>query len=209
MDEAARTMITLGVIIGIVVVAVIAWAISAQRKIDEEKNRSNNAPGKPKGDYTPKNYSGVPSSVTSSRSVADGTDYLRNKGLTSSMVYEMHSRQYQKQGQNEVFFPRELGSLSFAKRFDPYKICIITTERPDFRKIKLGENVLLSPEPTNPYDSNAIVITSKTQKLGYIYRNGFQDMLNDMFREGIVLVGAVVEKEAKSDTIMIEIALYK
>lgn len=208
MDEATRTMITLGVIIGIVVVAVIAWAISAQRKVDEQKNsRLNSAPKKPKGDYTPKNYSGVPTSAP--RTSSGGTDYLKSKGLTQDMVYEMHSRQYQKQGQNEVFFPKELGGLSFAKRFDPYKICIITTERPDFRKIKLGENVLLSPEPTNPYDSNAIVITSKTQKLGYIYRNGFQDMLNDMFREGSVLVGAVVEKEAKSDTIMIEIALYK
>ncbi len=133
MDEAARTMITLGVIIGIVVVAVIAWAISAQRKVDEQKNsRLNSAPKKPKGEYTPKNYSGVPSSVTSSSSVACGTDYLRSKGLTSSMVYEMHSRQYQKQGQNEIFFPKELGGLSFAKRFDPYKICIITTERTDY-----------------------------------------------------------------------------
>lgn len=207
MDAAARDMIEFGFFVVLILGALIAWAISAQHKADDNKNPLDRAPRRPKENYVPKNYSGVPTSAPRTSSV--GTDYLKSKGLTQDMVYEMHSRQYQKQGQNEVFFPKELGSLSFAKRFDPYKVCVITTARPDFRRIKLGENVLLSPEPTNPHDSNAIVITSKTQKLGYIYRNSFQDMLNDMFREGSVLVGAVVEKEAKSDTIMIEIALYK
>ena len=88
-------------------------------------------------------------------------------------------------------------------------ICVITTQRPDYSKITLSQNLLLLPEPTNKYDKNAIVVLSSTQKLGYVYKNGLQDMLNEKFREGCVIVGSVIEVDAKKDWIKMDIALYK
>lgn len=138
-----------------------------------------------------------------------GTDYITSKGITPDMVYGLNTKYSSKDGFGSVYFPKNFGSLSFAKKFDAVKVCIITTKRPNFRNIKLGENVLLVPEPTNAYDRNAIMILSRTQKLGYIYRNGIQDILNEKFREGCVVVGSVVSKEAKSDYIKIDIVVYK
>ena len=146
---------------------------------------------------------------TAKRNVVGGLDYLSDKGITPQMIYEMHSRRYKKDGEFEVFFPKKLGQLNFARRFDPNDVCIITTERPNFQKIKLGENVILVPEPTNAYDHKAIVILSQSQKLGYIYRNGLQDILNEKFRDRNVIVGSVLEKKAKSNTLIIQIACYK
>jgi hypothetical protein len=138
-----------------------------------------------------------------------GIDYITSKGITPDMVYGLNTKYSSKDGFGSVYFPKNFGGLSFAKKFDAVKVCIITTERPNFRNIKLGENVLLVPEPTNPYDRNAIVILSKSQKLGYIYRNGIQDILNEKFRAGNIVVGSVVGKEAKSDYIKIDIVVYK
>lgn len=138
-----------------------------------------------------------------------GIDYITSKGITPDMVYGLNTKYSSKDGFGSVYFPKNFGSLSFAKKFDAVKVCIITTERPNFRNIKLGENVLLVPEPTNAYDRNAIMILSRTQKLGYIYRNGIQDILNEKFRGGCVVVGSVVSKEAKSDYIKIDIVVYK
>lgn len=126
------------------------------------------------------------------------------------MIYALKC-QYSKKADliGSAYFPHDLGSLSFKRRFDSYKVCIITTERPNFSRIKLGETLVLLPEPNNVYDKNAVVILSKNQKIGYLYRNGFQEIINEKFYEGYVVVGSVVEKIAKEEHLKIDVALYK
>ena len=155
------------------------------------------------------NAAPAPVTVTNYAPSVGGIGYITSRGITPEMVYDLSTKYSNKDGFGSVYFPKNFGSLSFAKKFDAVKVCIITTERPNFRNIKLGENVILVPEPTNAYDPNAIMILSRTQKLGYIYRNGIQDILNEKFREGCVVVGSVVSKEAKSDYIKIDIVVYK
>lgn len=134
---------------------------------------------------------------------------IKNKGITEEMVFNLETKLTQQYMQNKIYFPKTLGNLSFTRRLCDYMICVITTQRPDYSKITLSQNLLLLPEPTNKYDKNAIVVLSSTQKLGYVYKNGLQDMLNEKFREGCVIVGPVIEVDAKKDWIKMDIALYK
>lgn len=178
--------------------AAFGYCLSVLNKFDKAAGGSSFVPQQPRTAPTVFNAPSV-----------GGIDYITSKGITPEMVYGLNTKYSSRDGFGSVYFPKNFGSLSFAKKFDAVKVCIITTERPNFRNIKLGENVLLVPEPTNPYDRNAVVILSKSQKLGYIYRNGIQDILNEKFREGCVVVGSVVSKEAKSDYIKIDIVVYK
>lgn len=233
MDSAASEMIFLGVIIVAVVAIVIIKAITAQRKIDEEKEQQktikeiqkrssysqpraavkdySNAP-KPKPDHIPKNHSETGRTVASNTNTSEPSgdiSYITSKGVTPQMIYDMHVRKYNSDGRETMFFPNKLGDRVFVKKFSKTQVCIITTERPDFRKIKLGEVVLLVPEPTNHHDRNAVLILSRSQKIGYLYRNGFQDIINEKFREGEIVVGSIVAKEAKNNLLEIETAVYK
>lgn len=143
------------------------------------------------------------------KSLIGGVDYITSKGITPDMIYGMKTKCSNNNGVVSVYFPKTFNNLSFARKFDSVKVCVITNARPDYRKIKNGETVILLPEPTNVHDKKAIMIISQTQKLGYIYRNGMQDILNEKFRAGNIVVGAVTEIDAKTDYIKIDIVAYK
>ena len=71
------------------------------------------------------------------------------------------------------------------------------------------ENLMVLQDPHNKYDHNAIAFYSKTQKIGYMYRNGYQDLLNEKLNAGFFAVATIISIDAQRDMIRVEIALYK
>lgn len=151
--------------------------------------------------------------VTEPSTTVDAVEeFLKTKRkVTKEDVFGMNTRPYKsiKHGNDQtIFFPETFKGYVFSRKYDDHKVCVITTQRPDYSKIAPFENVILIPEPSNAYDPNAIVIFSKTQKIGYIYRNGFQDILNSRFKQGYLIVGSLVSVDSSKDDISIDIALY-
>lgn len=109
----------------------------------------------------------------------------------------------------KIFFPQTFKGLKFARKFDSHRLCIITDHRPDYRKLHLFENLMVLQDPYNKYDQNAIAFYSTTQKIGYVYRNGFQDILNEKLNAGFLAVATIIYLDGKNDNIDVEIALYK
>lgn len=133
---------------------------------------------------------------------------LGDETVFDSDIFELQTRPYKNYGViNTIYFPEKLNGLTFARKYNQHRICIITNQKPDFNKIKLFENIKLVSEPDNPYDSNAVAIWTKTQKLGYLYRNGFQDIINKHLSEGNTVVGSIVSID--SEDIDIDVAVYK
>lgn len=123
-------------------------------------------------------------------------------------IFELNTRPYKMGGIiNTIYFPKNLKGLTFARKYNQHRICIISNQKPDFNKIKLFENIKLVSEPDNPYDSNAVAIWAQTQKLGYLYRNGFQDIINKHLSEGNTVVGSIISID--SEDIDIDVAVYK
>lgn len=76
--------------------------------------------------------------------------------------------------------PNSIDSIPRAYYYENVDVCIIKEEKPDFSRLKEFEDVVLSLEPTNPYDPKAIKIsTADSMKVGYLYRGKLKDMAYD------------------------------
>ncbi len=61
------------------------------------------------------------------------------------------------------------------------------------RNVKAGNRVIFIQEPTNEYDSKAVLLMFVPQKapFGYLFRGKIQDMVNDYIRRGDKVVARV------------------
>lgn len=80
---------------------------------------------------------------------------------------------------------------------------------PDFRLIALGDDLVFTPEPENTYDPNAIVISNKHQKLGYVFQGNMQEMIHDYQKRGDSVIGKVSDIDFNALKIKYLIGFYK
>ena len=55
--------------------------------------------------------------------------------------------------------------------------------------MKIGDSVLLVPEPSNSYDSKAVALYHNGNHIGYLYKNKLQDMFHDFEARGDLVIG--------------------
>lgn len=72
-----------------------------------------------------------------------------------------------------------------------------------------GETIEFEQEPNNKYDSNAIVIKLKGEKIGYVYKGKIQDMISDWIKRGELVVGYINKIFVAENKATYKIAFYK
>ncbi|MGI6634218.1 MAG: hypothetical protein ACOX7B_03480 [Christensenellales bacterium] len=88
------------------------------------------------------------------------------------------------------------------------KVCIDTNNPPRLDLIAIGDEITFQQEPHNPFDAKAVVIQTKTQKLGYVYKSNVQDMINDFKDRGQMVLGYVYDIYPADYTIKYLIGFY-
>lgn len=72
-----------------------------------------------------------------------------------------------------------------------------------------GEAIEFEQDSNNQYDSNAIVIKLKGEKIGYVYKGKIQDMINDWIKRGELVVGYINKIFVAENKATYKIAFYK
>lgn len=109
----------------------------------------------------------------------------------------------------EIKIPKTYDGFKLYKIYDDVDVCVIKGEEPDYGRLFLTGVVLVEQEPDNPYDDKAVVVLQCGRKLGYIYRGGLQDMINDFLDRGEPILARLVFVDAANDKLKIKLAFYK
>lgn len=72
-----------------------------------------------------------------------------------------------------------------------------------------GKTLKFVQEPNNPYDSGAVAIYLGTDKLGYVYRDQVQKMINDWIRRGEYFTGYLNKFSVADKKATFKIGFYK
>ncbi len=72
-----------------------------------------------------------------------------------------------------------------------------------------GKGVTFVQETNNTYDSAAVAIYLNDHKLGYIYRGGIQDMINDWIKRKHFFIGYINKYSVANKSATIKIGFYK
>lgn len=71
-----------------------------------------------------------------------------------------------------------------------------------------GDTVAFERDPSNPHDSNAILVQHNLCKLGYMYRNKLYDMMHDYLAAGLPVYGHIDSMDDEVRKITIFLAFY-
>lgn len=72
-----------------------------------------------------------------------------------------------------------------------------------------GKGVTFVQETNNAYDSAAVAIYLNDHKLGYVYRGGIQDMINDWIKRKHFFIGYINKYSVANKSATIKIGFYK
>lgn len=72
-----------------------------------------------------------------------------------------------------------------------------------------GKGVTFVRETNNAYDSAAVAIYLNDHKLGYVYRGGIQDMINDWIKRKHFFIGYINKYSVANKSATIKIGFYK
>lgn len=74
----------------------------------------------------------------------------------------------------------------------------------DYSDMKIGDSLLLVPEPSNTYDPKAVALYHGAKRIGYLYRGRHQEMFHDFDRRGD-LIEAHISKLPPRDELKINL----
>ncbi len=72
-----------------------------------------------------------------------------------------------------------------------------------------GKGVRFIQEKDNPHDSSAVAIYLNSHKIGYVYRGGIQDMINDWIKRSLFFIGYINKYSIAEKKATIKIGFYK
>lgn len=73
----------------------------------------------------------------------------------------------------------ELCGLPLTYKYENVDVAGVKFANPDFSIIEVADSVSLDEEPENIKDKNAIRVSCKNQKIGYLHKNNLQKMVAD------------------------------
>lgn len=112
---------------------------------------------------------------------------------------------------DEILAPAVINVQELYNAHINYNVCIITTEKPDYSKLKLGGKIELVQEPDNVHDSRAVKIVQEGINIGYLYRGETQDEVNSFINFGNMVIGYLtgITPENEYSKLQATILLYK
>lgn len=112
---------------------------------------------------------------------------------------------------DEILAPAVFNAQELYNAHINYNVCVITTEEPDYSKLKLGEKIEFIQEPDNIHDSKAVKIMQDGIKIGYLYRGETQDEVNSFISFGNTVTGYLtgITPEDQYSKLQATILLYK
>lgn len=114
------------------------------------------------------------------------------------------------QGQSDrIIVPDRYDEWAIYKVYDDVKVCTNKNDKLDYDRLYLNGVAMLEQEHENPYDSRAVAVTQCGQKLGYIYRGGMQDMINDFMGRGEPVSAWLTKIDSKNNELQIKLAFYR
>lgn len=78
----------------------------------------------------------------------------------------------------------------------------------DYDKVVPGDEVSFVQEPTNPYDSKAVLIMHPGSKLGYLNKGKLYDMANDYLKAGLPVYGHIDSMDDEENKLTVFMAFY-
>lgn len=78
----------------------------------------------------------------------------------------------------------------------------------DYDHVIPGDEVSFVSEPTNPYDSKAVLITHPASKLGYLNKGKLYDMVNDYLKAGLPVYGHIDSMDDEENNLTVFMAFY-
>lgn len=91
------------------------------------------------------------------------------------------------------------------------EVCIIKgTEQEVFENDFSGlNNLYFDSEPENPCDPSAVIIKHGSNKIGYVYKGQFQDMINDWLQRDHHIFANISEVDYTNHKIFYQLTFYK
>lgn len=108
---------------------------------------------------------------------------------------------------NQIALPPQSWGMPLAYQYID-KVCIDPNNPPLLDLITIGDEITFQQEPQNPYDNRAVIIQTKKQKLGYVYKSNIQDMINDFKAKDLMVLGYIYDIYPHDYTIKYLIGFY-
>jgi len=108
-----------------------------------------------------------------------------------------------------VTVPHEIKGMPLKYRYQNVKIAIIKGEDPDYDAISPGDMITLIQEPSNKYDTNAVIVMANEIKLGYLYKGALQEIANRFLKSQLPIFSCISTIEDDTRTIEIFLGFYQ
>jgi len=108
-----------------------------------------------------------------------------------------------------VTVPGIIQGMPLSYRYQNVKIAIIRGEDPDYSAISPGDMITLIQEPSNKYDSNAVIVMANDIKLGYLYKGALQEIANRFLKLELPIFSCISAIEDDARTIEIFLGFYQ
>jgi len=105
--------------------------------------------------------------------------------------------------------PEEIDGIPMAYHYKTVDVCIIDDKRPDFKRIKPNMPVTFVPEPTNPYDTGAVIVKTENMNIGYLYKGTLQRMTREFLKSGYPIRSYIQYVDGPHDAVSITMGFYK
>lgn len=110
---------------------------------------------------------------------------------------------------SEKILPIEVDGMKLSYSYEDVKIYMPNKDDFPFENFMPGDDVEFKKEPDNEYDSNAVAVYWKMQKIGYIYRGKMQDMINDYIYTRCPILSHISSVNDDEKTIKLFVAFYR
>jgi len=105
--------------------------------------------------------------------------------------------------------PQAHHGIPLTYKYTDVKTCIIRDNKPDYSNLKPYMPINFIPEPSNPYDPNAVIVNAGDINIGYLYKGKMQDMVNDFLKRGNPIQAFISKVDQSSDIVQFSIGFYK
>ena len=131
------------------------------------------------------------------------------KEISPERVAELEALIAEDDEQDFVSVPSVIDGIQVAYTYTDVNIYIPDVITADFTKIDPGDHVAFRFEPDNPYDSEAVAVWVKDQKIGYLNRGRIKDMVRDFREQELPIWAHVSGIDDEEPLVMLYMAFYR
>ncbi len=132
------------------------------------------------------------------------SNYIQNQVSTNSVPNQVKPIQ-----PKSISIPEVVNGEHLKYSYESVELYVVENNKPNFAQLSLGSSIDFIPEPTNEYDSKAIMVYTNGIKLGYLNKGTLQDMVNDYLNKSLPIVSHLTYLDNETTSIKVFIGFYK